>query len=72
MLDSTVFLRMPSVVKKTGIPRASVYEMMERGEFPKPVRLSPRAVAWIESEIEAWQRGRVAERNGGASAEVRA
>jgi prophage regulatory protein len=32
--------------------------------FPKQVRLSPRAVGWIESEIQKWQEARIAERDG--------
>jgi predicted DNA-binding transcriptional regulator AlpA len=24
---------------------------------PKPVKLGPRSVAWIEDELEAWMRG---------------
>lgn len=34
--------------------------------FPKPVRLGPRAVGWLESEVDAWIESRIA-----ASREVR-
>jgi len=27
---------------------------MENGTFPKAVNLGPRAVGWIEEEIEGW------------------
>jgi prophage regulatory protein len=37
--------------------------MVSRGVFPKQVRLSPRAVGWIESEILEWQQARIAERD---------
>lgn len=42
--------------------RSSLYDDMERGAFPKPVKLGPRSVAWIASEVEAWLEARVAER----------
>jgi prophage regulatory protein len=33
-----------------------------RGEFPKRVRLGPRAIGWIEEEIDKWIAERAAER----------
>lgn len=61
-----VFLRIADVCRVTGLPRATIYEMVSKSNFPKQVRLSPRAVGWIESEVLAWQRERIAERDGAA------
>jgi predicted DNA-binding transcriptional regulator AlpA len=36
---------------------------MDKGLFPKPVKLSPRIVAWSAAEIAAWQAERIAERD---------
>jgi prophage regulatory protein len=58
------FLRLAEVERITGLPRATIYEMVSKGAFPKQVRLSPRAVGWIESEIQQWQEARIAERGG--------
>jgi prophage regulatory protein len=58
------FLRIAHVCRVTGLPRTTIYEMVSKGTFPKQVRLSPRAVGWIESEILEWQQARVAERDG--------
>jgi prophage regulatory protein len=57
------FLRIADVQRITGLPRATIYEMVGRQKFPKQVRLSPRAVGWIESEILEWQNARIAERD---------
>ena len=38
--------------------------------FPRRVRLGPRSVAYIESEIEAWMQARVAERDQADAAEA--
>jgi len=35
---------------------------MQNGQFPKPVRIGSRAVAWPEAEVEAWLNARLAER----------
>ena len=58
------FLRISDVSRVTGLPRATIYEMVSKGAFPKQVRLSPRAVGWIESEILEWQEARIAARAG--------
>jgi len=33
---------------------------MAAGEFPKPVKLGPKSVGWLESEIADWQKNRIA------------
>lgn len=58
----TKFLRLPAVVNATGLNRATIYEMVGRGDFPKPCKIGARAIAWPESEIEAWAADRMAER----------
>ena len=62
------FLRIADVCRVTGLPRATIYEMVSRGKFPAQVRLSPRAVGWIESEILEWQQARIEERDGAKEA----
>jgi prophage regulatory protein len=47
-------LRLPAVVVVTGISRSSIYVLMERGSFPRPVKLSERCVGWVESEVQEW------------------
>lgn len=61
------FLRLPAVKDVTGLKRSSIYEKIAEGSFPKPVPLTPRAVAWVESEIIAWQKARKAERDAKAA-----
>ena len=46
--------RFPDVVKMIGLCRTTIYEMFSRGEFPKPVRLSGRAIAWRENDLRDW------------------
>lgn len=61
-------LRLPKVEAATGYKRSTIYRLIQRGEFPAPISLSPggRASAWIEDEINAWVQQRIAEsRNGG-------
>ena len=48
------FLRRPEVENLTGLSRSTIYSMISNGEFPKPVRIGRRAVAWRESVIQSW------------------
>ena len=51
---STVILRLPAVMARTGLSRSSVYLRVSRGLFPKQVTLGGRASGWIEAEIQEW------------------
>jgi prophage regulatory protein len=33
---------------------STIYEMEQRGEFPRRFALSPRCVVWDLAEVEAW------------------
>lgn len=36
------------------LAESTIYEMEQRGEFPRRFALTPRCVVWDLSEIEAW------------------
>ena len=57
--------RLQELTQFVGLRRTMVSEMIKAGKFPKPVRLDPdgRAVAWLESDLIAWQNARIAARN---------
>lgn len=50
----TRVLRLPSVVAFVGLSRSSIYVMMKENEFPRPIQLGKRAVAWRETDIQNW------------------
>jgi prophage regulatory protein len=52
-------LRLPVVMDRSGLPRTTIYELIQLDDFPKPVRLTERSVGWIESEIDAWIQERI-------------
>ncbi len=47
-------LRLPEVIIRVGLRRASIYQHMAAGSFPKQIALGIRAVGWLESEIDEW------------------
>ena len=44
-------LRLPDVVSRIGLKRASIYRAIAAGELEGPIRISQRSVAWRESAI---------------------
>ena len=53
MVTSTKFLKLPEVQSRTGKSRSAIYQGIKDGSFPRQIKLGPRAVGWIEAEIEA-------------------
>ena len=60
----TRILRLPEVMARTGLSRTTIYEWRVAERFPQAVRLGTRNVGFIESELEAWFRERMADRSG--------
>ena len=58
-LDDVIFLRLPEVKAVTGLSRSSLYALMREKNFPAPVRLGRRTVAWVRSEVRQWAADRV-------------
>lgn len=52
LIKKLAFLRLPDVISRTGLSRSTIYKKIQEGEFPAPIKLGPRASAWIEGEIE--------------------
>ena len=49
-----ILLRRPQVEALTGLKRSSIYALMRAGQFPTPIKLSARAVAWPVQAIQRW------------------
>jgi prophage regulatory protein len=62
--NSPSFLRLPQVRERTGYSRATIYNLMAQGKFPRAVALGSRAVAWLDSEITEWINNRVSASRG--------
>lgn len=66
-------IRLREVLAKTGLSRSAVYAAIQAGTFPAPIPILPggRSTAWVECEVNAWLRERIAavrvSRRGGAA-----
>ena len=54
-------LRLPEVLRRTGFGRSHIYNLINQEEFPKQIQISSGAVAWLESEFEAWMNNKIQE-----------
>lgn len=52
-------IRLPEVESLTGLKKSSIYGLMQRGEFPRCVAVTQRAVAWPESACLQWIQDRI-------------
>jgi len=53
-----LLVRLPAVLKLTGLGRSTIYRWIAEGSRPAPVRLGPRAVAWRWSDLDRWTQSR--------------
>ena len=53
------FLRLKQVKILTGFSRSWIYDAIRRGDFPAPISIGARAVAWPERSIVEWQTRRI-------------
>lgn len=55
--------RLPTVQRQTGQSTATIYRAVKAGTFPPPVKIGPRASAWVGAEVDQWIADRIADRD---------
>ncbi|AJJ21840.1 helix-turn-helix transcriptional regulator [Yersinia enterocolitica] len=53
-MNNSRLIRLPEVMNRTGYCKAWIYRLINDGKFPVPVKIGTRAVAFVESEVDAW------------------
>ena len=54
------------------LSKATIYRLLERGEFPLRVQFSPRCVSWRVSDVDEWFEKRLSVADAAVPGEVRA
>ena len=62
-MQNNRLLRRSEVEKLVGLGRSVIHAAIARGEFPSPMKTGRDAVAWHESDIDAWIAARSSKRN---------
>ena len=47
-------LRLPQVLETTRLSRSTIYSLIQKGRFPKPIKLGERASGWLWSDVCTW------------------
>jgi prophage regulatory protein len=58
-------LRFDAVKERVPYSRAVLYAKIAKGEFPRPIKIGDRAVAWISTEVDAFIETLIADARGG-------
>lgn len=53
-MEPTRLLRLPDVMRMTGLSRTTIYDSMSEGHFPKKRKLGSKTAIWIEGEVKEW------------------
>jgi prophage regulatory protein len=53
-------LRQQQVRDLTGLSRSTLYKLISEGDFPSPIQLAGRSVAWDSLAVNAWIESRIA------------
>ncbi len=69
--QAVVFIRQPEVLRRTALSLSTLYELIAKGKFPKPLKLGERINCWPEHEVADWQRAELESARAGTSASVR-
>lgn len=52
-------LRRQQVEALTGLARSTIYKLVADGDFPAPIKLTSRSVAWPSDAVSAWIDARI-------------
>jgi predicted DNA-binding transcriptional regulator AlpA len=47
------YLRVKSVSKRLDMSESTVWQLVQQGILPKPIKLTPRTIVWCASKIDA-------------------
>lgn len=56
-----IIVKQPEVCRAIGCKKTRLYDLIDKGEFPKPIRLGSRSVGWLMSDVQKYIAARVAE-----------
>ncbi len=59
------FARLPAAIDQSGLSRSTIYDLVQRGLFPPPIKAGPKLALWVRSEISAWCAAQIAGKSEG-------
>ena len=66
-MNNKELIKLPAVKRITTFSSATIYRLIDKGEFPKQIKIAERSSAWSLEEIYNWIDQKKDARNGGDS-----
>lgn len=57
-MTAPLIYRIGDLTGVLGLSKWTVYDLMKKGDFPRPVQLTVKAVGWRASDVETWVNNR--------------
>jgi prophage regulatory protein len=51
-------VRLKDLVNDVALTKSGIYAAIKQGNFPRPVKIGIRAVAWRSDDVERWKASR--------------
>ena len=64
-MNNNDLIKLPDVLELTTFSSATIYRLIDKGEFPKQIKITERSSAWSVEEIYSWFEAKKDARNGG-------
>lgn len=52
-------IRLPEVEQITGCKKSTIYVLVKKGEFPRPINVTRRMAGWSEAAVLTWVQSRI-------------
>ncbi len=53
-------IRLRGVLERVSVSRSTLQRLIEAGDFPRGIALSPRTRTWVTADVDAWLADRIA------------
>ena len=63
MTDKLKIIKIPRVMEMTTFCRTTIYRLIEKGKFPKQIKLAERSSGWLEDEVLNYLDDKINSRN---------
>lgn len=68
MNDNSPLMSLNEAVKYTSLSKGFILAARDEGMFPQSIKLGPRRIAFVRSEVQQWINDRIAARTGKVAA----
>ena len=52
-------LRIKQVIERINLSKTTIYRLIRKNQFPKPINLSHASVGWLEDDINEWVQSKI-------------